>query len=56
MKKLKKIIALFLFIFLTGIIVTVISINRTLNTKLPANETVELHDSLPETVPQEKTV
>ena len=33
MKNLRKIIGLFIFIFITGIIITVISINTALNTK-----------------------
>lgn len=37
MKNLHKIIGLFIFIFITGIIVTVISINTTLNKKTPTN-------------------
>ncbi|TVZ56376.1 hypothetical protein OD91_1661 [Lutibacter sp. Hel_I_33_5] len=40
MKNLRKIIALFLFIFLAGVLITVRSINTTLN-KQPAQETVE---------------
>ncbi|GFD78157.1 hypothetical protein HER15_09705 [Tenacibaculum mesophilum] len=36
MKNLRKIIALFIFIFITGIIVTVVSINTTLNKKTPS--------------------
>lgn len=47
MKNLKKIIAFFLFIFIAGIIATVISINTTLNKKAPtelvkAKDTVQL--------------
>ena len=45
MKNLRKIIALFIFIFITGIIVTVISINTTLNKKAPT-ELVKAKDTL----------
>jgi len=45
MKNLRKIIALFIFIFITGIIVTVISINSTLNKKAPT-EFVKAKDTL----------
>jgi len=41
MKNLRKIVALFLFIFITGILVTVISVNRTLEKKTPV-EVVEV--------------
>lgn len=40
MKKLKKIIALFLFIFFAGITISIISINKTLDKKT-STETVE---------------
>lgn len=47
MKNLRKIIALFIFIFLAGILITVININKTLDKSIPT-ETVEVHrDSLP---------
>ncbi|WGH74623.1 hypothetical protein P8625_11040 [Tenacibaculum tangerinum] len=36
MKNLRKIIALFIFIFITGIIVTVMSIHAALNKKIPS--------------------
>jgi len=42
MKNLKKIIALFLFIFVAGIFITVININSSLNKTEPQKETVEL--------------
>ncbi|MDO6673980.1 hypothetical protein C7448_101353 [Tenacibaculum gallaicum] len=45
MKNLRKIIALFIFIFITGIIVTVVSINTTLNKKTPS-EVVKAKDTL----------
>mgnify|MGYP000156206733 CR=1 FL=1 len=45
MKNLRKIIALFIFIFITGIIVTVVSINTTLNKK-PATELVKAKDTI----------
>ncbi len=46
MKNLRKIVALFLFIFITGIFVTIMSVNRTLDKKTPT-ETVEVSsDSL----------
>lgn len=41
MKHLKKIIALFLLIFITGTVVTIISINKTLD-KSTSPETVEI--------------
>lgn len=47
MKNLRKIIALFIFIFIAGIIITVVSINKTLDKNIPT-ETVKVHrDSLP---------
>jgi hypothetical protein len=42
MKQLRKIIALFAFIFLTGILITVRNINTSLNKSEITNETVEL--------------
>ena len=42
MKHLRKIIALFAFIFLTGILITVITINTSLNKTEITNETVEV--------------
>jgi hypothetical protein len=42
MKNLRKIIALFTFIFLAGIITTVITINISLNKMENTNQTVEL--------------
>jgi hypothetical protein len=42
MKNLRKIIALFAFIFLTGIFITVITINTSLNKTEITNETVEI--------------
>ena len=42
MKHLRKIIALFAFIFLTGILITVITKNTSLNKSEITNETVEL--------------
>jgi hypothetical protein len=42
MKNLRKIIALFAFIFITGIIVTVMSINTSLNKNDNINQTVEI--------------
>jgi preprotein translocase subunit SecG len=41
MKNLRKIIALFAFIFLAGIFITVITINSSLNKTEIKNETVE---------------
>jgi hypothetical protein len=42
MKNLRKIIALFAFIFLAGIFITVITINSSLNKTEIKNETVEI--------------
>lgn len=45
MKNLRKIIALFLFIFIAGIIATAVSINATLNKKTP-EKTVKVKDTV----------
>ena len=42
MKNLRKIITLFLFIFIAGIFITVITINTSLNKIEVTNETVEI--------------
>ena len=42
MKKLHKIIALFAFIFIAGIFVTVMTINTSLNKTMHTNETVDI--------------
>jgi hypothetical protein len=42
MKKLHKIIALFAFIFIAGIFVTVMTINTSLNKTMQTNETVDI--------------
>jgi hypothetical protein len=42
MKHPRKIIAFFAFIFLTGILITIITINTSLNKSEITNETVEL--------------
>lgn len=42
MKNLRKIIALFIFIFLAGIYITVITINTSLNKEDTPKETVEI--------------
>ena len=55
MKNLRKIIALFLFIFLAGILITAISINKTLDKKVPT-ETVEVHKDSIHTSDVNKTV
>jgi len=56
MKSLKKIIVLFLFIFATGIFITVLSVNKTLNKEVN-QETVEVsYDSLNNYQRVEKTV
>jgi len=55
MKSLRKIIALFIFIFITGIIVTVVSINTTLNKKTPT-ELVKAKDTVYLLKKQKKTV
>ena len=46
MKSLRKIIALFLIIFIAGIIITAVSINSTLNKKEPAQTLKEKKDTL----------
>ena len=43
MKNLRKIIALFVFIFLTGIYISIKIIDSSLNKKQPTKETVEIH-------------
>ena len=43
MKNLRKIIILFAFIFITGITVTVITINTSLNKKDTTQNTIEIH-------------
>lgn len=55
MKNLRKIIALFLFIFIAGIVATAVSINTSLNKKteykkVKAKDTVYLLKSLKKTV------
>ena len=42
MKNLRKIIFLFAFIFITGIFVTVITVNTSLNKSVYSNETVDI--------------
>lgn len=57
MKNLHKIIALFAFIFITGIIVTVMSINTSLNKIETTEETVEIQkDTLYLLQAEKKTV
>jgi hypothetical protein len=57
MKKLRKIIALFAFIFLTGIFVTVMTINTSLNKNDIQKETVEIQkDTLSLLKAEKKTV
>ena len=57
MKNLRKIIALFAFIFLTGIFITVITINTSLNKTENTNQTVEVHkDTLYLLKAEKKTV
>lgn len=57
MKNLRKIIALFAFIFLAGIFITVLSINTSLNTNDNSNQTVEIHkDTLYLLKAEKKTV
>ncbi|WP_198342053.1 hypothetical protein [Polaribacter sp. SA4-10] len=57
MKNLHKIFALFAFIFVTGIIITVMSINSSLNKIEPQKETVELQrDTLSLLKTEQKTV
>ncbi|WP_170062911.1 MULTISPECIES: hypothetical protein [Polaribacter] len=57
MKNLRKIIALFLFIFITGIVVTVMSINSSLNNNNVEKELVEIQkDTLSLLNAEKKTV
>ena len=57
MKNLRKIIALFVFIFLTGIFITVITIHTSLNKSEVTNETVEIQkDTLSLLKTENKTV
>lgn len=57
MKKLRKIIALFAFIFITGIFVTVMTINTSLNKSETPQETVEIQkDTLSLLKAEKKTV
>ncbi|WP_204218328.1 hypothetical protein [Tenacibaculum todarodis] len=57
MKNLRKIIALFAFIFIAGIFVTVITINTSLHKKATPIETVEIQkDSLTLYKVEKKTV
>jgi hypothetical protein len=57
MKNLRKIIALFAFIFLTGIFVTVITVNTSLNKSEVTKETVEIQkDTLYLLKAEKKTV
>ena len=46
MKNLRKIIALFIFIFLAGIVITAISIDKTLDKNVPSETSVVEKDSL----------
>tara|TARA_B110000503_G_scaffold135493_1_gene216206 strand:+ start:907 stop:1080 length:174 start_codon:yes stop_codon:yes gene_type:complete len=57
MKNLRKIIALFVFIFLAGIFITVITIKFSLNKSEVLNETVEIQkDTLSLLKTEKKTV
>jgi hypothetical protein len=57
MKNLKKIIALFLFIFIAGIFITALNINAALNKVEPQKETVEIQrDTLSLLKAEQKTV
>lgn len=57
MKKLHKIIALFAFIFVAGIFVTVMTVNTSLNKSEITNETVEIQkDTLYLLQAEKKTV
>jgi cell division protein FtsB len=57
MKNLRKIIALFAFIFLAGIFITAVTINTSLNTVDNSNQTVEIHkDTLYLLKAEKKTV
>ena len=57
MKKLHKIIALFAFIFVTGIFVNVITVNTSLNKTMHTNETVDIQkDTLYLLQAEKKTV
>ena len=57
MKNLRKIIFLFAFIFITGIFVTVITVNTSLNKSVYSNETVDIQkDTLYLLQAEKKTV
>ena len=57
MKNLRKIIALFAFIFITGICITVMTVNTSLNKENPPKETVEIQkDTLYLLEAEKKTV
>jgi hypothetical protein len=57
MKKLHKIIALFAFIFVAGIFVTVMTVNTSLNKTMHTNETVDIQkDTLYLLKAEKKTV
>ena len=57
MKNLRKIIALFAFIFISGICITVMTINTSLNKEQPSKETVEIQkDTLYLLEAEKKTV
>lgn len=57
MKNLRKIIALFTFIFITGIYITVMTINTSLNKEHTPKETVEIQkDTLYLLEAEKKTV
>ncbi len=46
MKNLRKIIALFIAIFIVGVLITVFSVNKTLDKKVPTETIIVSNDSL----------
>lgn len=56
MKNLRKIIAFFLLIFVTGIIITAVSVHTSLNKKVPTHTTEIQKDTLPIIKPKKENV
>lgn len=46
MKNLRKIITLFITIFIVGVLITVFSVNKTLDKKVPTEKVIVSNDSL----------